>query len=118
MRRTILVYAGIFFALLWLCAVSSAELYDVKTGYGYMEDKQGRAISKVRLSIGGRHNIVGNLKYVELDNEEAYNKLELYEKPLPQTNINEKKIIERMRKLSIDSLKAEGELPLDYKDVR
>lgn len=55
-----------------------------------------------------KHKIKGN-KIVELTEEDK----------LPtEEQLNEEKIQKKMREIAIESLKAEGELPLDYKEEK
>ena len=102
--------------ILLMATTCYAKEIEVKTGYGYFT-KDGEIISKYNLPPG-IHTIDDDEDFVELQTEKETNAIKIYAPPPTQEEINKKKIIERIRKIAIDELKAEGELPLDYKDVR
>ena len=95
--------------------MSEAKMIEVKTGYGYIKNSQGNIISKCELPLGIHEIDVGE-DYIEVDNPDKLKILNIYKHPKSIKKIQEEKIQKRMRKLAIDQLKAEGNLPPDYND--
>ena len=85
----------------------------VKTGFGYYKNAAGKIVSKAELPIG-EHNLVG-LTYVEVADQVELDAIEIYVDPADVAKADsEKKISQRIRKIAIDQLVAEGKLPADY----
>ena len=84
----------------------------VKTGYGYFKDRQGRIVAKANLPPG-EHPVKDDYEYVEVTKEEFEN---IKVSPEPQTEeyLKEMKIKKEMfrilREMAIKNLKEKGEL--------
>lgn len=90
----------------------------VKTGFGYFKNSAGQIIAKAKLPAG-EHPLTDGFSYYEVDTLEDLDAIVIYKKP-PTTEelfqqLCELKIKTRIRKMAIESLKADGELPADYK---
>ncbi len=86
----------------------------VKTGFGYFRDVQGHVVSKAELPPG-EHQILDGFNYTELPNQVSLDALQVWQDPAgAQAEENEKKIQERIRKLAVNSLISDGDLPEGY----
>ena len=96
-----------------------AGTMEVTTGYGYYVDLDGHVISKFELPIG-THPVEAGVIYGEVDTKEELDAIEIYVPPKTAEEKNEEKISAKMMELrraeAIEALKADGDLPLDYKD--
>lgn len=85
-----------------------------KTGFGYYVDSAGHRILKAELPIG-EHPLSDDFTYVEVANKKALDAIELYIDPAQiEREKNEQKISAKIRRIAIDALIAEGQLPGDH----
>ena len=86
----------------------------VNTGFGYIKDAVGEIVAKCELPAGD-HKLKDGFEFVEVADQAALDAVEVYVDPAEIVKSdNEKKITQRIRKIAIDQLKAEGKLPADY----
>ena len=87
----------------------------VNTGFGYYVDQAGHTVMKAELPIG-EHLLRDGFSYVEVANEEALAAITIYFDPADIAAAeNERKIRTKIRQLAVDALKADGQLPADFK---
>ncbi len=86
--------------------------FEVKTGYGYFKDENGRIVAKAILPKG-KHPIKKGYKYVEVASEKELNSIKI---SIDNKRLTEKErlIIEKqneiLRRMAIQELKKEGKL--------
>lgn len=85
----------------------------VKTGLGYIRDAAGNITAKSELPAG-EHPLRDGFTYTEVGSQAELDALEVYTPPPTQGQLNEQKIRGKIRRLAVDALKAEGQLPQDY----
>lgn len=92
------------------------QTVEVKTGFGYYQDTQGHVVSKAELPEGS-HRLAEGLIYIELQNRDELDAIEVYIDPAEiEKQDREKLIRDKTRELAIAELKKEGKLPPDYED--
>lgn len=82
---------GIFFLIMFISTIGYAKNMTVETGYGYLKDKSGDVICKVRLSPGIYPLNNNGLDYVEVANKQALDAIEVYVEPESQVDKDKKK---------------------------
>jgi hypothetical protein len=91
----------------------------VTTGFGYIQDKDGRIIAKAELPLG-EHLLKDDHEYIEVADRAALNEVQVIGpaiSPAEQLRIEtERKISSKTRELAVKALIADGRLPADYKD--
>jgi len=86
----------------------------VQTGYGYYKNKDGHIVCKSELPLGA-HELDYDLVYVEVDDKQALDLIEVWCDPVDvERRHNEQKIADIIRKDAIEKLKGLGELLEDY----
>jgi len=69
--------------------LSFAATMNVSTGYGYIQDSQGRVICRYELPKG-QHPIKDGYTYKEVNNKKELEKIEVYEEPERKLSLEEK----------------------------
>jgi len=105
-----LIFIALFLLLATICFAGE---FEVQTGYGYFKDSEGHIIAKALLPEG-THPIKDGYTYHEVNTQKVLNKIKVWQPPLTQEEAYKKKISKKMRKLAIQALKDEGELPPNY----
>ena len=85
----------------------------VITGFGYYRDQIGRIAVKVQLPPG-EHELATGLTYYEVSSQAELDAIGTFMPAPTQEELNEKKIGAEIRRIAVESLKAAGELPVDY----
>ena len=87
----------------------------VTTGYGYIKDAGGRIVDKVDLPIGD-HPLKDGFTYTEVADQTALAAVAIWQDPsAAATQVNERKISDKIRADAISALIATGNLPAGYK---
>ncbi len=89
----------------------------VVSGFGYFTNADEHIIAKAVLPKG-KHPLDDAYDYVEVADQAALEGIEVYKEPHTPARINEEKIQAKIRSMAIESLKAAGELPLNFEDVK
>lgn len=87
MKKIILVAVLAIF----IAQIVYAKNIEVKTGFGYLKDKSGQIVSKVRFSPGIYPLNNNGLDYVEVANKQALDAIEVYVEPTSQEDIDKEK---------------------------
>ena len=92
---------------------------EVKTGFGYITDGLGHVLHKMQVKPG-KHDIPETDFYLEVDTQAELDVVKIWQDPVDiEHETNERKIAakvrETARETAIEALKAEGELPPEYK---
>lgn len=69
--------------------VLANEVMDVKTGYGYIKDSQGRIVCRYDLPPG-KHPIKDGYAFIEVADKKELDKIEVYKEPTPVLTPEEK----------------------------
>jgi len=84
------------------------QTMSVITGFGYIKDINGHIVCKYVLPKGD-HPLKDGYTFVEVEKEADLEAVEIYESPEDKQKREEEALIgERIRKLAVDSLKADG----------
>ena len=90
------------------------QTIQVKTGFGYYKDAQGRIFAKAELPIG-EHPLADGYTYTEVADGAALAAVRIYQDPAEiERRQNEQKITAKIRKMAIEELTKANELPPDY----
>lgn len=97
------------------------EKFTVITGFGYFIDGEGNIYCKANLPLG-EHPMKDGYDYVEVETQEILDLIDVYVPAPTEEELNkskiQNKIVEKQRSEAIADLKADGELPPDYKDKK
>ena len=86
----------------------------VKTGFGYFS-KDGYIIAKAELPPG-EHTVDDDYNYIEVNSKSDLKQIGVYCDPVEAAKVEaETKIRNKIREIAVQQLKAEGEIPQDYK---
>ena len=92
------------------------QTIEVKTGFGYYRDAQGRPIAKAELPKG-THPLKNGFTYVEVADKAALDAIEIYVDPAITLKAqNERKIAAKARAIAIAECIKDGDLPPDYQE--
>jgi len=113
-KKLLLASRSAFDADYFLAAVKM-KTFQTETGLGYFVDGAGHVTSLADLPPG-EHPLRDGFIFVEVADREALGSVEIWQDPAAvETTAIAEKIQRKSRQLAIDALKAEGELPADYK---
>jgi hypothetical protein len=91
----------------------------VRTGFGYIQDKDNRIIVKAELPVG-EHPLKDDYSYIEVADRAALDMVQVAGPaidPAEQLRLEtERKIRAKTRELAVKALIVDGGLPADYKD--
>ncbi|HDP36655.1 MAG TPA: hypothetical protein ENN27_02110 [Candidatus Atribacteria bacterium] len=81
----------------------------VKTGYGYIKDKDGKIVAKYDLPKG-KHPATEGYTYHEVATKEELDKIKVYQEPIIETEEQkqERLIQQKIREMAIAELRKEG----------
>jgi len=86
----------------------------VQSGFGYFRDKLGNITTKAELPAGA-HQVPDDIEYIEVAGPADLAAIQVYEDPVRKAKFEvEDKIRKRLRKIAVDQLKTEGQIPPDY----
>ena len=91
------------------------QTIQVKTGFGYYKDAQGRIVAKAELPIG-QHPLSDGYTYSEVADGAALAAVQIWQDPAEiERQQNEQKIQTKIRSMAIAELIKENELPAGTK---
>jgi len=92
------------------------KMVQLKTGLGYLKDKDGHIISKFELSIDREHPFKDGYEIIEVGSQTELDKISLWRPPQsPESMIREE--VGRINRIqAIKNLKAKGKIKADYKE--
>lgn len=92
-----------------LCYAEST--IEVKTGYGYIKDKDGNIVSKSEIPVGF-HSLPDGYTYVPVSNKEELDNVKVYIPPKTDEQLKQEAIQKEkdsiLQQQAIDNLKAKG----------